>query len=272
VKNSKEYWAFPDYLHNVSQEATGDAAQIAGDGAGFGGKNSWPRCEPRRLSSRLLGPLPKTTLGTLGDDSMNGFIRGCGIALILGAVLLILINVIISPFYLQSLQQGEAVFRTSGIYLLRLSAALVDALLLLFGCLGLHLRQRGVSGKFGTVAFLVSFVGTSLLFAVEWANLFVLRAVAQTSPETLSALDKSSLMTVGFASAAGLFALGWLLLSVSLWQANVFPRWAALTTLAGLISIPALGATPLGFAGQITGNVIFGLGLVGLGYSLAKTK
>ncbi len=202
---------------------------------------------------------------------MNGFLRGCGIALVLGAVLLILINVVLSPFYLQAMQQGEAAFRTSEIYLLRISAALVDALFFLFGCLGLHLGQRSVAGKFGTLAFWVSFVGTSLLFAVEWANLFVLRAVAQTSPASLSALDKSSLMTVGFASAAGLFMLGWLLLSVSLWRANVFPRWAALTTLTGLILIPALGATALSFAGQITGNIIFGLGLIGLGYSLAKS-
>lgn len=202
---------------------------------------------------------------------MTRFLRGCGIALVFGAVLMILINVILSPILL-SLDQGEAVARTSGIYLLRLSLALVDALLLLFGCLGLHLNQMNVSGKFGTVAFLVSFVGTSLLFAIEWTNLFVLRAVAQTNPETLSILDKSSLMTVGFASGAGLFALGWLLLSISLWLANVFPRWAALSTLAGMILIPVLGATPLGIAGQIIGNVIFGLGLMGLGYSLAKIK
>jgi len=201
---------------------------------------------------------------------MNEFNRGCGIALTLGAVLLILMNVFLSPFYLQALQQGDAIFRTSGIYSLRISAALVDAALLLFGCLGLHLGQRDVSGKFGAVAFLVAFIGTTLLFAVEWANLFVLRAVAQTSPEALSMLDKSTLMTVGFASGVGLFALGWLLLSISIWRANVFPRWAALTTLAGMLLIPVLGATPLGTVGQIAGNVIFGSGLIGLGYSLAK--
>jgi len=203
---------------------------------------------------------------------MNGFLRGCGIALVLGAVLLILINVILTPSYLSSFQQGEAIARSSEIYLLRLSAALVDALLLLFGCIGLHLSQRSVSGKFGTVAFLVSFIGTSLLFAVEWSNLFVLRAIAQTSPETFSALNKSSLMTAGFASGVALFAFGWLLFCVSLWSAKVFPRWATLSTFAGLILIPILGVTPLGVVGQVVGNVIFGSGLIGLGLSLARTK
>jgi hypothetical protein len=76
-------------------------------------------------------------------------------------------------------------------------------------------------------------------------------------------------MTVGFASGAVFFMLGWLLLSASIWQTNMFPRWAALSTLIGLILIPALGASPLGVFGQIIGNVVFGLGLIGLGLSLA---
>jgi len=42
-------------LANVSQEATGDAARFASDGADFRCGNSWPMGWPRRLSSRLLG-------------------------------------------------------------------------------------------------------------------------------------------------------------------------------------------------------------------------
>lgn len=203
---------------------------------------------------------------------MYKFLRRCGIALVLGSVLLILINVVVTPFYLRLLPEGEAVVRTSNVYLLRLSLAVVDALLLLFGCIGLHLGQRNISGGFGAAAFLVSFLGTSLLFAFEWSNVFVLRAVAQTSPAVLTALDKSPLMTAGAGSAAVLFMLGWLLFCVSLWRARVFPRWASATALAGLILLPVLGATPLGFVGQIVGNVVFACGLLGLGYSLAQHR
>lgn len=202
---------------------------------------------------------------------MSSFIRRCGIALVLGGVLLVAINVIISPSYLRYLEQGEAVFRTSFPYLIRLSAALVDAMLLLVGCVGLHLAQKHASGKFGAVAFAVSFVGTSLLVAVEWANLFVLRAVAQTSPEALERLGDSVLVTAGFASGAVLFMLGWLLFATSIWRSRVLPAWAAATTAAGLLALPALGATPLGRNGQIIGNVIFGVGLAGLGRALMRT-
>lgn len=199
---------------------------------------------------------------------MDGFLRSCGLALGSGGVLLILINVLLTPSYMASFKNGEAVARASRIYLFRVSAALVDALVLLYGCIGLYLSQNSVSGAFGMAAFLVTFVGTGLLFAVEWSNLFTLRAVAQTSPETFNVLDKSKLMTVGFASGAGIFMLGWLLLSVSILQVDVSPRWASLSTLAGLILIPALGVTRLGVVGQVIGNVVFGLGLIGLGYSL----
>jgi hypothetical protein len=205
-----------------------------------------------------------------GVDYMNGFARGCGLALMLGGALLILINVILTP--LLPTHQGEALMRTSAIYLFRLSASGVAAMLLLLGCLGVHLAQRSASGAFGTAAFLIAFVGNSLLVAVEWSNVFVLRALAQINPEALSALDKSTLMTTGFVSAAGLFGLGWLMLAVSIWRARMFAQWMPLTVIAGLILIPALGATPLGMAGVIAGNVVFGLGLIGLGRALAKAE
>ena len=199
---------------------------------------------------------------------MNEYLRGCGLALILGGGLLIFINVIITPSYLESFKQGEAFARASGIYLVRISLALVDVSLLLIGSTGLYLSQKSAIGIFGTAAFLVTFVGTSLLLAIEWSNLFVLRPVAQSSPEALGLLDKSSLITAGTASGAGIFMLGWLLLAMSLWRGNLFPQWAAPATIAGIILIPLLGVTPLGVIGQVIGNVVFGLGLIGFGYSL----
>ena len=191
-----------------------------------------------------------------------------GVALVLGGGLLILLNVFLTP--LMPSDQGEEVLRTSAIYLYRLSASLVAALLLLFGCFGVFLAQREVLGVFGTVAFLVAFVGNGLLVGVEWSNVFVLRALAQSSPEALGALDKSKLLTIGFVSAAGLFALGWILLAASAIKSRVFARWIPVTVIAALVLIPALGATPLGLAGAIAGNVVFGLGIMAMGRDLAK--
>ena len=191
-----------------------------------------------------------------------------GVALVLGGGLMILLNVFLTP--LMPSDQGEEVLRTSAIYLYRLSASLIAALLLLFGCFGVFLAQRKVVGVFGTVAFLVAFVGNGLLVGVEWSNVFVLRALAQSSPEALGALDESKLLMIGFVSAAGLFALGWILLAASVIKSQVFARWIPVTVIVGLVLIPALGATPLGLAGAIAGNVVFGLGIMAMGRDLAK--
>ena len=75
---------------------------------------------------------------------MFRFIRGCGVALLVAGILLILINVTLTP--LLATDQDDVITRTSGIYLLRLSASLVTAMLLLFGCLGVHLAHGGVHG------------------------------------------------------------------------------------------------------------------------------
>jgi hypothetical protein len=197
---------------------------------------------------------------------MTGLVRGLGVALLLGGALLILTNVVFTP--LLPADQGEEVVRTSTVYLYRLSLAGLAAVLILFGCFGVHLAQRSVSGRFGTAAFLIAFVGNSLLVAVEWSNIFVLRALAQVSPAALTSLDESRLMTAGFALAAGLFTLGWLLLAISVWRTGRFSRWVAPTVIAGLVLIVVLSGSPLGETGAIVGNAVFGLGLIGLGRNL----
>src|SRR5262245_58089483 len=59
-------------------------------------------------------------------NRMNDFLRSCGFALVLGGIMLILINTLLTPTYLASFKHGEAVARASGIYLLRISMALID--------------------------------------------------------------------------------------------------------------------------------------------------
>lgn len=197
---------------------------------------------------------------------MNGFIRRCGRSLLFGGALTILINVIATPLLRRN--QASTILASTDIFLIRQAASGVAALLLIFGCLGLHLAQRTTSGSFGAAAFLMSFIGGCFLFAVEWTNVFVLRALARSNPDAFRALDNDSLMNAGFVSALALFALGWLLLCVSLWRTGVLPRRGAVVTLAGLLAIPVLQAT-LGLGGAIAGSVVLGLGLMELGRALA---
>ena len=191
-----------------------------------------------------------------------------GISLVLGGLLLILLNIFLTP--LLPSDQSEVVLRTSTVYYLRSLTSGLTAIFLLLGCIGIYLIQRSKAGVFGTITFLVAFIGNSLIVCVEWSNLFVLSAVSQSYPEALSILDQSKLMEVGFATAAGLFALGWILIAVSAIKIKVFPYWIPVSLITGLVLIAVLGATPLGLAGTIIGNVVFGLGIVTMGMKLVK--
>jgi hypothetical protein len=184
---------------------------------------------------------------------MHGFNRRCGLALLCGGALTVLINGILTPLLLGN-HSPPAITPTTNVFLLRQSASAAAALLLIFGSLGLHLVQRITSGAFGAAAFLMAFVGGCSVFAIEFADVFVLRSVAQASADTYATIDKSPFMNIGF--AVGLFAVGWALLSIGVLRTRKHPRWAALATLAGLFLIPGLQAAS-GAVGAIAGNVVF---------------
>lgn len=199
---------------------------------------------------------------------MRAFIRACGVSLVLGGALTIMINALITPFMPQA--QNSNVMITN-IFLVRQVASGFAVLFLLLGTIGLHLAQKPRSGWFGSLAFLVGFIGTALVVAVEFADVFVLRAVAQIAPQTADSLDKSRLLNTGFALAIGSFAIGWLFMSINAWKTKLLPRWAAMATFAGLFLISILQAT-LGITGAVIGNAIFGGGLMGLGWAVATGK
>jgi len=194
---------------------------------------------------------------------MNRLRRDCGAALIIGGVLLILLNAVFTP--LMPTDDGEAAVRTSWPYLVRLSLAVAAAITYVLGTVGLRLAQGDRAGRYDQLAFWVAFVGNCLLVGLEWSNVFVLRPVAQVAPEALEALDDAPLLMAGFASGAGLFTLGWILMAVSVLRTRVTARWAPITVLAGFALAAALGASPLGPTGMIIGSVVIGVGFVGLG-------
>ena len=159
----------------------------------------------------------------------------------------------------------------TNVFLVRQIASGFAAFFLLLGTIGLHLAQRSRFGWFGSLAFIIAFIGGGLLLSVEFADVFVLRAVAQIAPQTADALDKSSLLNTGFALAIGFFALGWLLMAINAWKTKLLPRWAAITTFAGLFLISILQAL-FGIGGAVIGNAVFGAGLIGLGWGACRGK
>ena len=89
--------------------------------------------------------------------------------------------------------------------------SLLSAVLILFGLVGLHLRQSEAAGAAGFVGFLVAFLGTALVVGVTWALFFVVPSLALEAPEFLDAEQLAGPLDTGFMVSYAAFAVGWAL-------------------------------------------------------------
>jgi hypothetical protein len=189
------------------------------------------------------------------------FLRWSGFTLEAGGALTLLVNAALSPFMPA---QAEA----SSIFLWRQGASALAAALLLFGSVGLYLQQADRAGRFGAVAFTLAFLGSALLLAWEWIDVFVLRSLALRAPEALRMLDTGkgmSLYDLGALIPLVAFTLGWIALSVSTARTRAGSRVAASLVIGGFFAIPMLSAALPGTWGAVLGNAILGSGFVWLG-------
>ena len=199
------------------------------------------------------------------SDPPSPLARSAGIALMAGGVLIFLINAILSPLLPKSFAESAA----SWVFLWRQSAAAVAAMLLLFGSVGMYLRQARRSGVAGSLAFGGAFVGTALLLAMEWGEIFLVRTVALRSPSTLGALEGGPSLSpydLGAMIAFAAFTLGWLAFAILSWRMRMFSRRGPTLLIAGFFLVPMLGWA--GVWGQVVGDAVLGAGWWMLGRDL----
>jgi multisubunit Na+/H+ antiporter MnhG subunit len=200
-------------------------------------------------------------------------LRWMGIALACGGALTFLANALLTPFLPTGAPYAQIVL--SPVFPWRIGVAAIAAALLLFGSVGVYLAQAQRIGRFGAFAFVVAFLGTALLLATEWIQLFDIRDIAFRAPDTLNKLNARgqgpSLGDVGALIALSLFTLGWIMLAIATVRARAFPRNAAILVIAGFFAIPMLQA-PFGITGAILGNFVLGAGFFQMGRYLAVNR
>jgi uncharacterized membrane protein len=98
---------------------------------------------------------------------------------------------------------------------------LLGAVLLTIASVGMYQFHAGKAGKFGMLAFMVAGMGSALMVAMDWMDLFI--------PDTLTTLA-ASLDTADTRFMIGAilpffgYVIGWLLFGISSLFARVFPR------------------------------------------------
>ncbi len=133
-------------------------------------------------------------------------------------------------------------------YAITTGMSLLAAVLILFGLVGLNLRQSETAGVLGWVGFLVAFLGTALVVGTIWTEFFVAPSLAVEAPEFLDGEEIPGLLNVGFIASYSLLSLGWALFGVAALRAGIYPRWVSiLLIIAALIGLVPFsgGAAPL---------------------------
>jgi hypothetical protein len=141
---------------------------------------------------------------------------------------------------------------------------------LLWALVGLYTRQAKQTRVLGFIAFLLSFVGVMLVFGAIFGYYLLAPDLARVAPAFLDG-GPTQLSLVGLLSFVLPFLaaqVGILLFGVASLRAKVFPRWAAalfiltplLFVVGGFITLPFIG------------DVVFGAGLVWMGYFLWTEK
>lgn len=199
--------------------------------------------------------------------------RWAGLALISAGVLELVVNCVFTPLLPRGVPFAQTV--ASPVFAWRASIALVCAALLLFGTVGLYLRQSQKAGKLGAGAFALAFYGTALVLGLEWARLFDIRDFALRAPDTLNALNAAhgpSLSDFGGLVVVGTFTIGWLaIVAVTIWT-RIPSRMGAIVVLIGFFLIPILQPILPGLLGPIVGNVVLGGGWTWLGFGLWRER
>jgi len=191
----------------------------------------------------------------------------------LAGVLTFALNVALTPALQADVPFAESAASTAFLWRQALSA--VTAVLLLFGALGVHLRHSERAGRFGLIAFLVATVGSALLLAQEWNQVFFVRDLAVRAPDLLNELDGEdalSLSDLGALISFTVFSLGWIALAAAALRGRAFARMGPLLVIAGFFVTPILGAALPGVLGVILGNGVLGAGWFVMGREVSRAE
>ena len=208
----------------------------------------------------------KVPSGALPSDGLSRFVgAGAWAAMVSGLALVVsmLMEWLVVPY--ERLGHTEAYF--TGAYHVASGLRLLSIVLLLWALVGIYGPQSRAAGTFGLWAFVAVFLGTALIVANTWAEVFVYPTLAQVAPNVWSGpiTDVSPYLSLGLTLSFPLFGIGLILFGVATFRAGVHPRWAAVLL---IISIPVtmfLDPTAGTFQ-ESFGQILWGLAVATLGW------
>ena len=201
------------------------------------------------------------------SSSWATFVRGGGIALVVGGILLVIATMWHPP------QETPESILESELQLVGSHAVyVVSYVLILLGLPAFYVAESQRMGPLGSIGVLVAFAGTALL-AISSMFGFLAPVLAAEAPATLDAIAAYPPVVVFNGIAAVGFMLGFVLLGIAVAKSGAFPRWSGILIAVGApvhlagFGIAQLGSPELWFL-AILGSMFLGSGLAWCGYRM----
>ncbi len=192
--------------------------------------------------------------------SSSNLIRLGGLAAVVGGILFTVADLLI----LLEDPNDPIGSITSASYALSVGLALLSAVLLTGGLVGIYAARSEATGVLGLIGFALSFAGAVLVAGSTWEDVFILPALARNAPELLST-EPPGIVMFGEILSIGLLTLGWLVLGAAILRARAYPRAAAVLVMVGAV-VQALPFLPIAIG--VAGGVVFNVGVAWLGFVL----
>jgi hypothetical protein len=149
----------------------------------------------------------------------------------------------------------------------------LGVILLQFGLIGLYARHADALGRLGLTSFILAFFGASLTSGILFLQSSAVPLIAPRFPPIAYKLLVGPVFWVLLNEAT--FGGGIVLFAIAAMRARVYPRWAGLLVIYGIVLYLASWVPPdrmLSHAIALASNLTFGLGIAWMGYALWSEK
>lgn len=201
-----------------------------------------------------------------GAVTVLSVIRSGGVALVVGGVLLIVY--IILQVVAGSPADPENVVKTT--FSLAFHIRVAAVLFILLGLVGLFIRHIGWIGQFGLTAFVLAFAGTALFGGETYAAATTFPFIAENDAALFESFLRSPTSAVLGIAGLLLLLVGYIMLGIVLFRADLSPRWSAVMLPIGWLILTS--GPPGQVIYRLVGGTLIGVGFLGQGWALWSSQ
>ncbi|MGD8814824.1 MAG: hypothetical protein PVI78_10155 [Anaerolineales bacterium] len=196
--------------------------------------------------------------------SWDRFIRTSGFLFLLFGLMSVLFR--LTQFLILGDPPLEELVLTRTFMVLQGIPSLLAAIFFLSGSTALYLRQAHRLGVLGLIVYFVAFAALVISTGAMWTYAFTAPVLAREAPQLLTTVSSGIVQAVLLSMMLG--QIGWFLLVVVSFKANIIPRWALFVAVFSMILVivmTAFAQTPIL---RLIYNLLLGMGPLAIGYVL----